>query len=354
MRALSAHRNFELLCEQARETGATQIVATDAAAAGDFNWSCLPAGTELIVGGERVTEVVQAPEVHTVVTAVVGSAGLRGTWAAVDAGKRIALANKETLIVAGPLVMQHAAARGAEILPVDSEHSAIFQSLQAGRKAEVAKLILTASGGPFRKHSREQLAAVTPAEALAHPTWQMGPKISVDSATMMNKALELIEARWLFDLPANQIEVVVHPQSIVHSLVEFTDGSTVAQMSPPDMRMPIQYALTFPERLPGPARRMDWSQPQRLEFEPPDEERFPALRLGRETAAAGGTAGAVLNAANEAAVARFLAGTLRFPQIAAACRSVLNHHTFEPQPSLERLLALDAWARTEVDTWTGP
>jgi 1-deoxy-D-xylulose-5-phosphate reductoisomerase len=244
-----------------------------------------------------------------------------------------------------------AEARGSRLLPVDSEHSAIFQAMQAGRRDEIARIVLTASGGPFRRHTKEQLAKVTVEEALDHPTWQMGRKITIDSATMMNKALEIIEARWLFDLPPEKIAVVVHPQSIVHSLVEFVDGSVLAQMSPPDMKLPIQLALTWPERRPGPAAKFDFARRHCLEFEPPDEDRFPALQLGHQVARAGGTAGAVVNAANEAAVELFLKRQIRFIDIVPACRAVLEHHNFDPQPTLERLMELDAWARREVLKW---
>jgi 1-deoxy-D-xylulose-5-phosphate reductoisomerase len=350
--ALTAHRNLDKLAAQAAEFRPRWIVATDPEEADLFDRGQLPSGTELLVGPEGVERVVQAVEVDVVVAAMVGSAGLRGTWAALDAGKVVALANKETLVMAGPLVMQLAQGRKTHVLPIDSEHSALFQALQAGKSSDVQRLILTASGGPFREHTREQMAQVTVADALAHPTWRMGPKITVDSATMMNKALEMIEARWLFDFPPERIDVVVHPQSIVHSLVEYVDGSVLAQLSPPDMRLPIQYALTWPERRAGPAKKLDLSTALRLDFEPPDEERFPALRLGREVAGAGGTAGAVLNAANEAAVARFLAGELPFLEIVAACRAVLEHHSFETSPTLERLMQLDTWARQEIFRWT--
>ena len=223
--------------------------------------------------------------------------------------------------------------------------------MQAGRREEVKRVILTASGGPFRNHSLEQLADVTIADALRHPTWTMGPKITIDSATMMNKALEIIEARWLFDLEPHQIDVVVHPQSIVHSLVEFVDGSVIAQLGSPDMKLPIQYALTYPRRLAGVATPLDFTKTMRLDFEPPDPVRFPALELGLEVARAGGTAGAVLNAANEAAVAKFRAGKLRFTDIVPSCRAVLEQHQFDPHPSLGQLLKLDAWARQEVMRW---
>jgi 1-deoxy-D-xylulose-5-phosphate reductoisomerase len=268
-----------------------------------------------------------------------------------DAGKTVALANKETLVMAGPLATRLAEQRGAKILPVDSEHSAVFQALEAGRRRDVKRVILTASGGPFRQHSREQLEAVTVQEALAHPTWDMGPKITIDSATMMNKALEIIEARWLFDLDPDQIEVVIHPQSIVHSMVEFVDGSVIAKLSPPDMRLPIQYALSYPERWPSPAEKLDLSQAFRIDFEPPDENRFPALALGHDVARQGGTSGAVLNAANEAAVAEFLDGHLKFTEIVPACRSILDNHNFDPNPTLDTLIELDRWARQEVTKW---
>lgn len=348
---LAAHRSVGPLLEQAREFRPRWVVVTDPAAAAEIGPASLPPGTQLAVGEEALDDLVAAPVVDRVVSAIVGAAGLRSTWAAVAAGKTVALANKETLVMAGPLVMRLAAGSGATILPVDSEHSAIHQALCSGRPIEVARILLTASGGPFRTRSRESLATVTPAEALRHPTWAMGPKITVDSATMMNKALELIEARWLFDVPAEKLGVVVHPQSIVHSLVEFVDGSVIAQMSPPDMRLPIQYALSYPERLAGPARRMDFSQAARLDFEPPDPDRFPALRLGDAAAARGGTAGAVLNAANEEAVRGFLDGAIAFTDIADICERLLDEHPYQAEPSLGDVLRLDAWARQEVVKW---
>jgi 1-deoxy-D-xylulose-5-phosphate reductoisomerase len=303
------------------------------------------------VGSDAVARVAGEADVDVVLSAIVGSAGLEGTWAALEAGKSLALANKESLVVAGPLVTALARKTGAAILPVDSEHSAVFQALLAGRREEVHRVVLTASGGPFRKYAKEQLAAVTVAEALDHPTWDMGPKITVDSATLMNKALEIVEARWLFDLEPNQIDVVIHPQSVVHSLVEYIDGSVVAQLSPPDMRLPIQYALHWPQRRPGIAEKLDWSRAFQLEFEPPDLERFEALSLGLEVARAGGTGGAVLNAANEAAVSAFLNGAIGFHEIVPACRRVLDIHNFDPDPTLDQLLDLDRWAREEVSHW---
>ena len=349
--ALTAHGKLGRLLEQAKRFKPRWIVATDEAAAKKFDWSGLSPDTELLVGAENLLQVVAASEVDIVLAAIVGSAGLRSTWAALDAKKTVALANKETLVMAGGLVTSLAAKRGAMILPVDSEHSAIFQALQAGRREEVRRIVLTASGGPFREFSAEQLKQVTVDEALAHPTWEMGPKITIDSATLMNKAMEIIESRWLFDLPADQIDVVIHPQSTVHSFVEFVDGSVVAQLGPPDMKLPIQYALEYPNRRPGNAQRLDWSKAWRLEFEPPDCERFPALALGNECAQAGGSSGCVVNAANEAAVEAFLQGELHFTEIVPACRSVLDSHDFEPNPSLERLMELDRWARQEVARW---
>lgn len=349
--ALSSHRNTALLLEQARAFRPATIVVTDPVAAAGQDWSELPPGVELLVGPEAITRTVTSPEVDVVVSAIVGSAGLLGTWAALESGKRVALANKESLVIGGSLITRLARQNGAEILPVDSEHSAVFQALQAGRREEVRRVVLTASGGPFRTLSDEQLAGVTVQDALAHPTWAMGPKITVDSATLMNKALEVIEARWLFDLEPDQIDVVIHPQSIIHSMVEYRDGSIIAQLGPPDMRLPIQYALSWPARWEGLAPRLDWSRAWRLDFEPPDGERFAAIGLGQEVARSGGTAGAVLNAANEAAVAAFLAGRLPFTRIVPAARAALDHHDFDPDPSLDRLLALDRWAREEVARW---
>ena len=273
---ITGHSNLELLKQQTIEFSPEVIVVSDEHQLKNFQ---LPAtcSSTVLAGHDGIVELVTRDDVDVVVSAIVGSAGLRGTWAAIEAGKVIALANKETLVTAGPLVMQLASDRGVSILPVDSEHSAIFQAMQGGRASEIERIVLTASGGPFRNHTLKELADVTVDDALAHPTWDMGAKITVDSATMMNKALEIIEARWLFGLSIDKIDVVVHPQSVVHSMVEFCDGSEIAQMSPPDMKLPIQYALSYPQRWQGPAAKLDFSQAFACEFIPPDHERFPAL-----------------------------------------------------------------------------
>jgi 1-deoxy-D-xylulose-5-phosphate reductoisomerase len=310
----------------------------------------LGTGIKLVTGPHAMEEIASRDDVDTVVAAVVGAAGLAPVIAAAKAGKTIALANKEALVVAGSIVMPTARKHGATIIPVDSEHSAIFQSLRSGHEKEIRKIILTASGGPFRTWPRQKIENATVDEALAHPNWKMGPKITIDSATMMNKALEIIEAHWLFDLPAEKIEVLIHPQSIVHSMIEFVDGSVIAQLGTPDMRTPIQYALTHPDRFDGCSTRLDWSKIREMTFEKPDD-RFPALQLGYEVIRRGGTAGAVVNAANEVANEMFRAGNLRFGQIVQKVENVLASHVkagFIAQPTLEDLLAADHWARHEA------
>ncbi|MCG8585372.1 MAG: 1-deoxy-D-xylulose-5-phosphate reductoisomerase, partial [Pirellulales bacterium] len=313
--ALSAHNNMQLLAEQSRALDPRWIVATNPDVADQLDSLDVPNDVEILVGADQLIEVAQDDDVDVVLAAIVGSAGLASTWAALEAGKRVALANKETLVTGGEQVTQLAADHGAQIIPIDSEHSAIFQCLAAGRREDVARIVLTASGGPFRTYSADAMREITVDQALAHPTWDMGDKITIDSATMMNKALEIIEARWLFEMDADQVDVVVHPQSIIHSMVEFVDGSIVAQLSPPDMKLPIQYALTWPARTESPAAKLDLTESTNLTFEPPDRERFGSLDLGYEAASAGGTVGAVLNAANEAAVASFLAGEIKFTDI---------------------------------------
>jgi 1-deoxy-D-xylulose-5-phosphate reductoisomerase len=301
---------------------------------------------------DHLVSLVQSDEVDIVVAAIVGIAGLESSLAAAHAGKRLALANKESLVVSGSLMMEAAKNSGSEILPVDSEHSAIFQCLRSGHQpSDLRRIILTASGGPLRDWPIDKLSKATVDDALSHPTWQMGRKITVDSATMMNKALEVIEAKWLFGLEPDQIEVVIHPQSIIHSMVEFQDGSVIGQLSPPDMRLPIQYALTFPQRVASPSPKMDWAKPMQLDWKPADPERYPALLLGFEVAKRGGTCGAVLNAANEAAVQLFLDHKIKLTEIATICREILDHHHFSPTPTLSELFELDQWGRNEVQRW---
>lgn len=349
---LTAHSNWEKLAEQCRAHKPRLAVLADREAYSRADRTQFPKETELLGGEEAACRLASADDVDLVVSAVVGAAGLTATWAALEAGKTVALANKETLVVAGTRVTELAQERGATLLPVDSEHSAIFQAVFGRSYADIDRVVLTASGGPFRGKSAADLAEVTPEQALKHPTWQMGPKITIDSATLMNKALEVIEAHWLFGLTAEQIDVIVHPESIIHSFVEFVDGSVMAQLSPPDMRLPIQYALTYPERLPGPAKRLDWQSLAGFRFESPDRDTFTALELGFEVVRRGGTCGAVLNAANEAAVQRFLSHSIGFLDISRCCGEILFAHDFDPDPSLEGLWAADRWARQEVARWT--
>lgn len=302
----------------------------------------------VLSGPDSLSDLMDSVEFDVAICAVVGLGGLSATLRAVELGRRVALANKEALVVAGSLLMPLAKKTGAEIIPVDSEHSAIFQAMRSGRPEEVSRLYLTASGGPFRDWPTDRMASAKLKDALNHPTWDMGPKVTIDSATMMNKALEIVEARWLFDINPDRIEVAVHPESIIHSMVEFCDGSLIAQMGTPDMRTPIQYALTHPLRRPSPSPRLDIFSTAKLHFEPPDEHRFPALRLGHEVARKGGTAGAVLNAANETAVELFQEGAIAFPDIARLTEKIMYEHDFKDSPSLDELLAADHWARHEV------
>jgi 1-deoxy-D-xylulose-5-phosphate reductoisomerase len=348
---LSGHSNRELLCKQAVRHRPRWVTLTGPLDGPELDAHSFPKDTRLLFGPDGIAAMVTDPDVDIVVAAIVGSAGLEGTWTALKAGKSVAVANKETLVMAGPLVMELAARSGVRLLPVDSEHSAIFQAMQGGRPGEVERVVLTGSGGPFRGRSRAELAQVSVAQALHHPTWRMGPKITIDSATLMNKALEVIEARWLFDLSPERIEVVIHPESIIHSFVEFVDGSVLAQLAPPDMRLPIQYALTYPERVRATARRLNWRELGAWHFEQPDHATFPSVQLGYEVARRGGTCGAVLNAANEAAVSRFLAGELPFLEIPRVCRDVLANHNYNARPALAEIMAADRWARQEVARW---
>lgn len=342
--ALSARSQVDRLVEQVRRFRPAACAVAEETG-DDCCGEIERLGAKLYRGADGIVELVQRDDIDIVLAGIVGAAGLPAVFAAVKAGKQIALANKESLVVGGSLLIPEAGRRGVTILPVDSEHSAIFQAMQAGRREEIHRVILTASGGPFRTWPIQRLAGATPQEALNHPTWQMGSKITIDSATMFNKGLELIEACWLFDLPPRQVEVVIHPESIVHSMVEFTDGSTIAQLSPPDMKTPIQYALTYPDRLPGCGRRMDWGRQVALHFEPPDPARYPALAIAYEVAERGGTLGAVMNAANEVAVEGFLAGKIGFGGICEVVARTIRRHRLEAHPTMDDLLEADRWAR---------
>ncbi|KPL24791.1 MAG: 1-deoxy-D-xylulose 5-phosphate reductoisomerase [Phycisphaerae bacterium SM1_79] len=346
--ALSAHSNVQLLAEQARQYKPRFIAITNPDYAEQLGELVGDLEAEILAGPGGLTAIAELQKVDTVLTAVVGAAGLSAALAAARKGKRIAVANKEPLVIAGELLVKEAKKNGGTILPVDSEHSAVFQAMRSGSPEEVNKIILTASGGPFREASVEDIRNVTLEQALAHPVWAMGPKITVDSATMMNKALEMIEAHWLFEMPVEKIDVLIHPESIVHSLVEFVDGSVIAQLGEPDMCLPIQYALTYPARVAGIAKDLRLEEIGRLTFERPNLETFRALSLGYEVARAGGTAAVVFNAANEAAVKEFLAGRIKFVNIVELIEHCLNKHNVRTNVSLEELLEADAWARTEV------
>ncbi len=344
--ALAAGRNVELLAQQIAALQPELVAVADEASRAALRARLGADRREILIGDEGLVAVATCASADLVVTAVTGALGLKPILAALRAGKRVAPANKEPLVVAGELIMAQARANGQPLVPIDSEHSAIYQCLRGEDAATIERLLLTASGGPFRHHTPEQLAAVTVAEALNHPTWSMGAKITIDSATLMNKGLEVIEARWLFDLPPERIDVVVHPQSIIHSMVEFRDGSVLAQMDYPDMRTPIQFALTYPTRQPSPRRRLDVTSLSALTFEAPRPTDFPCLRLAYDAARAGGTLPAVMNAANEVAVERFLAGELSFLGIPALVETVMGRHEPMAATDLDSLLAADAWART--------
>jgi 1-deoxy-D-xylulose-5-phosphate reductoisomerase len=340
--ALSAERSAERLAAQARELRPAAVGLVDETQAAGLA-AQLPPGCRLAVGPEAVAELAAADDADAVLNGVTGSAGLAPTLRALEAGRRLALANKESLIVGGELVT--ALAKPGQIVPVDSEHSGLAQCLRAGHPAEVARLVVTASGGPFRGRAAADLAAVTPAQALAHPTWAMGPMITINSATLMNKGLEVIEAHLLFGVPYDRIEVVVHPQSIVHAMVEWCDGSTVAQLSMPDMRLPIGLALGWPERDTRPVGRLDWTRAATLEFQPVDRVTFPLLDLAVRAGREGATAPAALNAANEEAVTAFLAGRLPFPGIAEVVTEVLGRHRPPAVLDLDAVLATERWSR---------
>ena len=375
--ALSAHRQTEKLLAQAKRCAAKAIAITGEEGSGFGRSSGSDSSTlnpeprtpnpsvapspprplallsdpsfDLYRGPAALIDMVRRDDIDIVLAAIVGSAGLPAVLAAVESGKTLALANKESLVVAGSLLIPLARKKGVKILPVDSEHSAVFQAMHCGRLSEIRRVVLTASGGPFRNSTLEQIHNATLKDALNHPTWKMGNKVTIDSATMFNKALELIEACWLFDLPPEKVQIAIHPQSIIHSMVEFIDGSVIAQLSPPDMRTPIQYALTYPERSDGRGQRLDWSKPLTLQLDPPDFQRFPALRLAYDVARRGGTSGAVLNAANEAAVSAFCSSRIGFGEISRVVELTIERHQVQPVSTLDDLLEADRWARQTVE-----
>jgi 1-deoxy-D-xylulose-5-phosphate reductoisomerase len=344
--ALAAGRNLEALANQIKEFRPAVAVIEDPAAIPQLRL-LLPESqkTDLLAGPEALVQIATASEADTVMSSIVGVAGLPATYEAIRLGKRIGLANKEVLVSAGQLVMKAVAEHHAELIPVDSEHNGAHQCLRAGLRAEAIKLILTASGGPFRTTPSEALAGVTPADALRHPTWKMGNRITIDSATLMNKGFEVIEARWLFDFGPDEIEVVVHPQSTVHAMVEYNDGSVIAQVCATDMRMPIQYALTWPERASAPVPRIDWAQARHWEFHAPDFDKFPCLGLAYECLRAGGASSCILNAADEVAVGAFLGGRISFPAIAQVAEETLARIPKTEPSSISDVLQVDGEAR---------
>jgi 1-deoxy-D-xylulose-5-phosphate reductoisomerase len=343
--------NPELVADLCLKHRPRALALTDASAV-DAVTRLLPRPhPEILRGAEGLAALAGQVDADLVLSAIVGGAGLLPTMAAIRSGKTVALANKEPLVMAGALMTAAAREQGVALLPVDSEHSAIFQCLVGHNRAEVHRILLTASGGPFRRLGKDELAQVTVDQALNHPTWKMGAKITIDSATLMNKGLEVIEARWLFDLPAEQVQVIVHPQSIVHSMVEYVDGSVIAQLGVADMGIPILYAFTYPGRLPAAAERLDLTRVGALTFEEPDAERFPCLALARRALAAGGVAPAVLNAANEVAVAAFLAGQIRFVQIPELIARALDRVPARPLDSIDTCVDVDGETRRLVTSW---
>jgi 1-deoxy-D-xylulose-5-phosphate reductoisomerase len=339
--ALTAGVNVDLLAAQAREFAPALVVATD----DGLRAAALPPDTRIEIGEEALIEAATLPEVDVVVTATSGHAAIVPTARAIEAGKTIALANKETIVCAAEIIMPLAAHHGVAVRPVDSEHSAIWQALGGGNPRDIARLILTASGGPFRRYTAAEMGDITVAKALNHPTWSMGGKITIDSATLMNKGLEVIEAHWLFGVPYEQIDVLVHPESIIHSIVEFADNSQIAQLGLPDMRLPIQYALTYPDHAPGPCKRLSLAEIGTLHFEHPDEQRFPCLRLAREAGIKRGPYPAILSSADEVAVQAFVDGKLDFAGIARVVEHALSSYQGQGDLTLESLAEIDAWAR---------
>ena len=344
---LAAARSTDALAAQAIEFGVKHVALTDQSAVAALT-SALPEDVRIFPGEAGLVDLIQAVQADMVLIAIVGTAGLRPALAAIEAGCDLAIASKEILVMAGEIVMEAARRQGVSVLPVDSEHNAIFQCLEGRAPEEVCRLILTASGGPFRTWSNEKIAAATLDEALKHPTWEMGRKITIDSATLFNKGLEMIEARWLFNVPMDRVDVIVHPQSIVHSMVEFIDGSVLAQLSHSDMCFPIQYAVTWPHRVKNSLRPLDFAALRQLDFEAPRRTDFPAINLAVEAGSVGGTLPAVYNAANEMAVAAFMEGRLSFPGIWQTVARTMARHRSELHADLAAILAADAWARQEA------
>ena len=348
--ALAAGRNIDLLAEQIHRFRPRLAAVFDLQLAKDLTSRLQPGvEVEVVAGSQGYQQVASCAEAEMILSSMVGAAGLIPTLSAIRAGKDVALANKETLVMAGALVMGEVRRSQVELLPVDSEHNAIFQAMEGHRRKDLKRILLTASGGPFLNMPKEQLESVTPTQALAHPNWAMGPKISIDSATLMNKGLEVIEAKWLFDVPVEKIDVHVHPQSIVHSMVEYVDGSVIAQMGIPDMRIPIAYALAYPERLELGLPRLDFFTVQTLTFQEPDLNRFPCLKLAFAACKAGGTMPAVLNAANEVAVQAFLDNRIPFSGIPKLVNQAMEEHALDPAAELEAILKADAWARRRTE-----
>ncbi len=342
--ALTAYNNIELLKDQIEEFRPEKVGVVDAEKA-EILKKTIPQDIEVLTGHAALKDLASQPGIDMVLVAVVGIAGLEATLAALESGNYVALANKETLVTGGQLVIDAATRTGSRIIPVDSEHSAIFQCLQGADRQDVSKIILTASGGPFRGLKRDRLENVRPEDALNHPNWSMGKKVTIDSATLMNKGLEIIEAKWLFDLSIDQIQVIVHPQSIIHSMVEFKDGSVLAQLGMPDMRIPILYAFSYPRRMKSPVQAVDFTRIGRLTFEEPDMESFPCLTLAIRAAKIGGTMPVVLNAANEIAVERFINGDIKFMDIPDIVEKAMDTHQVIPRPSLADILQVDKETR---------
>ena len=352
--ALAANSAARQLAEQAAQFHPAVVAIGDAGRVDEFQQRCRELQVsipEIVTGESGLRKITSAPDVDIVVSAAVGAAGIQPTYTAVASGKTVALANKEAMVIAGELLRKTAASTGARIIPVDSEHSALDQCLRSGQRAEVRRLILTASGGPFRDTPHDRFSSITPEEALKHPTWKMGKRITVDSATLMNKGLEVIEARWLFDIPAEKIDIMVHPQSVMHSMVEFVDGSVVGQLGTADMRQPIQYALTYPERLSSPVPPLDWNLASRLDFMQPDRRKFPCISLAYRAIEAGGTAPAVLNAADEIAVEAFLNRKISFSDIPKLIAGTLEAHKPNQADRLETIIEADTWARKYALQW---